>query len=302
MKEPLISTPMKRTSRPGLAVGLLEAAATGSPAVRRAGARSAATRTARERIRMSGRLPDARAVQLRDNLARVLQVLHGPEGQFEQVPVRYQERDEVERRRDNLHRRHEEGLQQSLALGADPLKLCPELAGEGLREESEPRPGLDRGVPVSDALTLDDRHHRGSPGGGEQEPGQTAYAEPRDSRDPQSAGDAEVEVPGCVLGEPRDQGVDELPVQEDDLDEHRHQLHDADLENRGPVTAFQRGRPRGEDRVASEHDEQHEEKERNPHSGLRHLGSREVRERIDYEEVITYVKMVASNTHQKKVM
>src|SRR2546426_2873922 len=89
MKEPLISTPMKRTRRPGLDGGRSEPlGAAVPPATRRAGARRVTTITARERARMSGRLPDARVVQLRDQQSRILEVLYLLKGQVDEVPVR----------------------------------------------------------------------------------------------------------------------------------------------------------------------------------------------------------------------
>src|SRR5439155_10879315 len=173
MKEPLISTPMKRTRRP--AGGRSEpVGAAATPAERRTGARRVTRITARERARMSGRLPDARVVQLCDQQARVLEVLYLLKGQVDEVPVRDEERDEVERRRDNLHRRHEEGFQEALTFRANPLELIPELAREILGKESEGGASFACGVTVANPLALNDRHHRRRPDGREQEPGQTA--------------------------------------------------------------------------------------------------------------------------------
>src|ERR1041385_2093454 len=97
MKAPLMSTPIKRTRRPGFGAGCsMGRAGTGAPAAKRAGARSMAMRTAPDRYRMSGRLSDARTVQLRDQETRVLEVLNRLNGQVDEVFVRDQQGNEIE--------------------------------------------------------------------------------------------------------------------------------------------------------------------------------------------------------------
>src|SRR5882672_2621325 len=190
MNEPLMSTPMKRTRRPGWGAWAFEVLGNpGRSAATRVGARRAAMRTATEMMRMSGRLPGARVAQLHDQRSRVLEVPYRLKRQLEEVPIPDQERDEVDCRRDDLHRGHEERVEEAFPLRAHPVKLLAELTGKALREEPERGLDLTRRVPIAYPLPLDDRHHRGGPGGGEEEPGQAAKPEPRDPGDRQGADD-----------------------------------------------------------------------------------------------------------------
>src|SRR5436190_23621704 len=124
MNEPLMSTPMNMTSR---GVGTSGAFAPWPPSFGRPlkcgiefeeqlVASSAMVRIAILSARMSGHLLVARVAQLRLERAGVLEVLDAVEREVEQMPVRAQHGDEVERRRDHLHRRHDERVEQLLAL------------------------------------------------------------------------------------------------------------------------------------------------------------------------------------------
>src|SRR5258705_7501007 len=97
--------------------------AAGTSAATHAGARSIAMRTATEMMRMSGRLPGARVVQLHDQRSRVLEVPHGLKRQLEEMPIPDQERDEVDGRRHDLHRRYEERVEEALPPPAAPAEL-----------------------------------------------------------------------------------------------------------------------------------------------------------------------------------
>src|SRR6266704_6154103 len=123
MNEPLMSTPMNMTRRPAFGASAASLIPAGTSAATHAGVRSIARRTARERVRMSGRLSGPRGAQLHGQGARVLEILHGVERQLQEVPISDEQRDEVDRGRDDLHRRHEERVQEALPFRADPLKF-----------------------------------------------------------------------------------------------------------------------------------------------------------------------------------
>src|SRR5438093_11291719 len=123
MKEPLMSTPTNMTRRPASG-----ACALGPPA--HEGASSAAARIATKRARTSGRLPLSRSTQLLDQLPRVLEVPHTLERQIEQVPARREHGGEVERRRDQLHRWHQERVEAPLPLLAHPVAPLRRLADD----------------------------------------------------------------------------------------------------------------------------------------------------------------------------
>src|SRR5437867_2906308 len=187
MKDPLMSTPTNMTRRPASG-----ACALGPPA--HEGASRAVARIATQRARTSGRLPLARCAQLLDQLPRVLEVPHTLERQIEQVPARREHGGEVERRRDQLHRWHQERVEEPLPFLADPVELLLELADEAVGEQAEVLARAAGGAPGAAAAALDDPQDRGRARGGEQEPRQAADAEPGEARDRQRAEDPEVEV------------------------------------------------------------------------------------------------------------
>src|SRR6266511_4136679 len=143
MNEPLMSTPMNITRRPRFApavwvspAGLpftlssffsiwpLARSATPFRSTPHPEAMSAAASTTNRSVRMSGHLLVG-IRQLRLERAGVLEVADARERQVEHVPVRGQERDEVERGRHELHGRNEERVHQLLALLAGPRQLVP---------------------------------------------------------------------------------------------------------------------------------------------------------------------------------
>src|SRR5262249_50725083 len=120
MNEPLMSTPMNMTSRGAATSGALDEPLARLPrclseSLEQLVDRSATVRIAMRRMRMSGHLlvrGVVRIAQLALQRPRVLEVLDAVERELQQVPVRAQHRDEVERGRDHLHGRHEERVEQ----------------------------------------------------------------------------------------------------------------------------------------------------------------------------------------------
>src|SRR4029077_5224731 len=172
MKEPLMSTPMNMTSRGAGASGALAGPFAKLPrclieSLEQLVDSSATVRIAIRSSRMSGHLlvgGIGRVAQLALQRAGVLEVLDAVEREVQQVPVRAQHRDEVERGRDHLHGRHEERIQQLLALVAGPLELGPELVAEAVREQPELLRRVAVGVRFDDSLARDDGKDRGRAG------------------------------------------------------------------------------------------------------------------------------------------
>ena len=90
----------------------------------------------------------------------------------------------------------------------------------------------------------------------EQEPGHAADADPAERR--QQERDGEAELHARLLRDPRRQRVDQLPVEEDDLEEHHEQLHDHHLCDELPLPLLHGVHQRLYAREAP-HDEQQEE-------------------------------------------
>src|SRR5262245_43143667 len=169
MNEPLMSTPTNMTRRgassgagcavfaAGFAASLPAPGTASQPAAASASAPTAEATTSERSARMSGcLLLEVGIQQLAGERAGVLEVGDTLERQLQQVPVRRQEREEVERRRHQLHGRHEERVQQSLSLLAHPLELVPELREEVVGEDPELDRCGARGVGVRHALARDD--------------------------------------------------------------------------------------------------------------------------------------------------
>src|SRR5439155_24752893 len=83
----------------------------------------------------SGRLSEPRLGQFLGQGSRVLEVPYALEGQIEEMRVRHEQRDEVERRRDYMHRGNEERIQEPLALRGDPFEFLSQTPREAFGEE-----------------------------------------------------------------------------------------------------------------------------------------------------------------------
>src|SRR5262245_44280220 len=121
MNEPLMSTPTNMTSRPG--AGGVAALGGAAPQLKSEPIRMVPP-SARLPGRLSGpHLGEARGLERGDQRAGILEVAHAAQRQIEQVAAGRQHGDEVERRRHHLHGRHQEAVEQPLALGGHPLEF-----------------------------------------------------------------------------------------------------------------------------------------------------------------------------------